>query len=168
MFVRRNGRQIWLDKGNVRMLFYTTIFVASLIGAVVILWLYRLISGAARAIHKTTLPRSDTGPTSHLETSPVRNGSTPRDLKNQHVPEMLLAREYAGRPKVEPKFAGDNSYYGPHDQYSALTYTNAWMPSADWIHREDKTALIGNTYKVTRKAKTREKNPKIVSRPSSW
>jgi len=134
------------------MLFYTTIFVACVIAAIVIPWLYRLISGAGKAVHQTILPRSEQGPTSHLETSPVHNGSTPWDLKT-HRATGMLAMEYAARPKAEQKFAGDNSYYGPRNNYSALKPVKSRMPSADWIHREDKPALKGDIYKVTRRAK---------------
>ena len=134
------------------MLFYTTIFVACVIAAIVIPWLYRLISGAGKAVHQTILPRSEHGPTSHLETSPVHNGSTPWDLRNHHAPGML-AMEYAARPKAEQKFAGDNSYYGPRNNYSALKPVKSRMPNAGWIHREDKPTLKGDTYRVTRRAK---------------
>jgi hypothetical protein len=150
------------------MLFYTTIFVACLISAIAIPWLYRSISSAGKAVQRTILPSSEQGPTSHLETSPVRNGSTPFDLKNHHVPGMLLAREYAGRSKVEQKFAGANSYYGPRFIYSASTQAKVWTPNAGSIHRKDKPALLGNTYKVTRTVNPREKFSKIISKPSSW
>ena len=145
------------------MLFYTAIFVACLIAAIVIPWLYRLISGAGKAVHRTILPSSERGPTSHLATSPVRNGSTPFDLKNHRAPGML-AMEYAARPKAEQKLAGDNSYYGPHNNYSALKQTKSRMPSDGWIHREDRPTLKGDTYRVTRRAK---KFTGIL-KPTSW
>jgi hypothetical protein len=150
------------------MLFYTTIFVACVIAAIIIPWLYRLISGAGKAVHRTILPRSEHGPTSHLKTSTVRNGSHPFDLKNHHAPGMLLAREYAGRSKVGQKIGENTSYYGPHNNYSAPSYNKARMPKADWIHREDKTALIGSTYKVTRRVNTKMKMPKILRKQSIW
>ena len=134
------------------MLIYTTIFVACVIAAILIPWLYRLISGAGNAVHQTILPRSEHGPNSHLETHPVRNGSSPWDLKKHHALGML-AMEYAARPKAEQKFAGDNSYYGPRNNYSALKPVKSRMPSAGWIHREDKQMLKGDTYRVTRRAK---------------
>ena len=145
------------------MLFYTTIFVACLIAAIVIPWLYRSISSAGKAVHRTILPSSERGPTSHLGTSPVRNGSASFDLKNHHAPGAL-AVEYAARPKAEQKFAGDNSYYGPRNNYSELTPVKSRMPSAGWIHREDKPTLKGDTYRVTRRAK------KFTGflKPTSW
>jgi hypothetical protein len=142
------------------MLFYTTIFLACVIAAIIIPWLYRLISDAGKAVHRTILPHSEHGPTSHLRTSLVRHGSTPWDLKNHRAPGMFA--------KAEQKIASDDSYYGPRNQYSASTQAKVFMPNAGWIHREDKTAFIGNTYKVTRRLKTREKFPKIVSKPESW
>jgi len=145
------------------MLIYTTIFVACVIAAILIPWLYRLISGAGKAVHQTILPRSEHSPTSHLETHSVRNGSTPWDLKKHHAPGMF-AMEYAARPKAEQKFAGDNSYYGPRNNYSSLTPVKSRMPSAGWIHREDKPTLNGDTYKVTRRAKKFTG----VLKPLSW
>ena len=161
--MRRNGRQTGSNKGKVRMLFYTTIFVACLIAAIVIPWLYRSISSAGKAVQRTILPSSEHGPTSHLETIPVRNGSTQFDLKNHHAPGML-AVEYAARPKAEQKFAGDNSYYGPRNNYSSLTPVKSRMPSAGWIHREDKPTPKGDTYRVTRRAKKFTG----VLKPTSW
>jgi len=145
------------------MLFYTTIFVACVLAAIIIPWLYRLISSAGKVVQRTILPGSEHGPTSHLETIPVRNGSTQFDLKNHHAPGML-AVEYAARPKAEQKFAGDNSYYGPRNNYSSLTPVKSRMPSADWIHREDKPTPKGDTYRVTRRAK---KFTGIL-KPTSW
>jgi hypothetical protein len=146
------------------MLFYTTIFVTCLIAAIVIPWLYRLISGAGKAVHRTILPSSEHGPTRHLATSPVGNGSTPFDLKNYHAPRVL-AMEYAARPKAEQKLAGDNSYYGPRNNYSALKLVKSRMPSADWIHREDRPTFKGDdTYRVSRRAK---KFTGIL-KPTSW
>jgi len=161
--VRRNGRQTGSNKGKVRMLFYTTIFVACLLAAIIIPWLYRLISSAGKVVQRTILPGSEHGPTSHLETIPVRNGSTQFDLKNHHAPGML-AVEYAARPKAEQKFAGDNSYYGPRNNYSSLTPVKSRMPSAGWIHREDKPTPKGDTYRVTRRAKKFTG----VLKPTSW
>lgn len=146
------------------MLFYTTIFVICLIAAVVLPWLYHLISGVGTTIHRAIRPDSDKGPTSHLETSQVRNGAVPWDL---HAPRVI-AREYGVRTKADGRIGEDNSYYGPRNSYSELAPSKTRMPNDGWIHREDKTALIGNTYKVTRRLKTREKNPRIVSKPSSW
>jgi len=145
------------------MLFYTTIFVACLLAAIIIPWLYRLISSAGKVVQRTILPGSEHGPTSHLETIPVRNGSTQFDLKNHHAPGML-AVEYAARPKAEQKFAGDNSYYGPRNNYSSLTPVKSRMPSAGWIHREDKPTPKGDTYRVTRRAKKFTG----VLKPTSW
>ena len=150
------------------MLFYTTIFVACLVAAIIIPWLYRLIAGAGKAVHRSMLPRSEHGPTSHLGTSPARHGSTAWDLKNNHIPGMLLAREFAGQSKVRQKIGEDSSYYGPLNTYSAPKYNKARMPKADWIQREDKTALIGNTYKVTRRLNTKMKMPKLLRKRSIW
>ncbi len=145
------------------MLFYTTIFVACLIAAIIIPWLYRLFSGAGKAVHRLILPRSEHDPTSHLKAGSVREGLTPWDIKDHRAPGML-AMEYAARPKAEQRLAGDDSYYGPRNSYSALKPVKSRMPNAGWINREDKPTPKGNTYKVTR----REKKFTGILKPSSW
>ena len=150
------------------MLFYTTIFVACLAAAIIIPWLYRLIAGAGKAVHRSILPGSVHGPTSHLDSSPARNRSNAWDLKNNHIPGMVLARSFAGQSKVRHKIGEDSSHYGPLNTYSAPKYNKALMPKADWIQREDKTALIGSTYKVTRRVNTKMKMPKLLRKRSIW
>jgi hypothetical protein len=48
------------------MLFYTTLFITSLIAMFVVLWLLRLIASLARSIYRTRLPNAKQSPTAHL------------------------------------------------------------------------------------------------------
>lgn len=52
------------------MFFYASLFVACVILAVIIVWLYRALAGVGQAVYQAFLPSSkrDNGPTSHLDT----------------------------------------------------------------------------------------------------
>ena len=153
------------------MLFYTAIFVSCVLAAIIIPWLYRLISGAGKAVQRTVLPGAEKGPVSHLNTSPVYAGnngaSTPWDLVSYNE-STALARVRAKRSAAERNTAKNNSYIGPRNEYSAPLHVNVDLPSFGWINREDRPSKDGKTYKVTRRVRTREKNPKHVNRPSNW
>lgn len=171
VFVRRNGGRTGLNKGKVRMLFYTAIFIVCLIAAIIIPWLYRLISGAGKVVQQTVLPRAKNGPTNHVETNQVSlsntDTSSPWDLVSHHAPRAL-ARVRARQAEAEHAIGESNSYYGPRNVYSAPLCTETDMPSAGWIQREDRPTPNGASYKVTRRVRTREQNPKAVRKPSNW
>ncbi len=153
------------------MLFYTSIFIACIITAVVIPWLYRLVSGAGTVILQTISPRCEKGPTCHLKANSVRlrshSLSAYRSLETHGAP-IISTRTHGKRPEIRQEIAEDASYYGPRNIYSAPSHARVRLPSAGWLRREDSHSEIGGTYKVTRRLKVREKNPKIESKPASW
>lgn len=153
------------------MFFYTAIFIACVIAAITIPWLYRLISGAGKMVQQTILSGSEKGPVSHLNTNPVYAGnngaSPPWDLVSYNEPSAQ-ARARAKRSAAESNTGKNNSYIGPRNEYSAPLHANVDLPSFGWIQREDKPLQDGTSYKVTRRVRTREKSPKHVNRPSSW
>lgn len=54
------------------MFFYTSLFVASLIVALILVWLYRAILGAGKAVYRAILPSSKSNPTDHRKRQAVR------------------------------------------------------------------------------------------------
>ncbi len=153
------------------MLLYTFILVACIIVAVVIPWLYRLVSGAGTVILQTISPRCEKGPTSHLKANSVRlhthSLSAYRSLETHGAP-IISARTHDKRREIRQEIAEDASYYGPRNIYISPTHAKVQLPSAGWLQREDSHSAAGRAYKVTRRLKIREKNPKIVSKPASW
>lgn len=147
------------------MFFYTVIFLVCLIAAVIIAWLYRLTSSIGTTIRKTKSSRSESGPTGHVDAN--KDVSAAWDVKSRNA-RGTLAKTHAGRSKFGYEIGEDNSYYGPRDKYAAPLHAKVQLQSAGWLHREDKTELHGSVYKVTRRLKVREKNPKYVSKPASW
>lgn len=141
-------------------LFYTAIFVACLGVALILPWLFRLISSMGRAVHRSIVPRSDNGPTSHLRAHPTRSVNTDSPAS--------VSRKCAVRSHAELNTESDNSYFGPRKEYSLPLEAKVQLNSAGWISREDRLTTNGRTYKVNRRIKVREKYPKYISKPASW
>jgi len=141
-------------------LFYISIFAACVVSALVFTWLFRLITKVASKAIRTIRPGSDKGPTSHLHVFPDSI------LDKERVASFSRAR--AVRSTDESHTDGDNSYFGPRNNYSAPLQANVQLNSAGWIRREDKQTVSGRTYKVSRRLKVREVNPHYMSKPESW
>jgi len=142
------------------MFFYTSLFIASLFAALVILWAYHAIADAGSALLKSMLPSDKKGPTSHLSARPMRptvNGTrTPWGWKSHETPANL-AKTHAAKP---------DHYAGI--RYSAPKAANAVKPSAGWVKREERSELGGKAYKVTRKTVATAEGFKDADRPWGW
>lgn len=149
-----------LDKGKVLTLFYIAIFVACLGAALIIPWLFRLLSSTGRAVQRSIFPRSDSGPTGHLKANPTRAVNTDSPAS--------VSRKCAVRSHADLNPESDNSYFGPRKEYSPPLEAKVQLNSAGWISREDRLTSNGRTYKVNRRIKVREKYPKYISKPASW
>ena len=141
-------------------LFYISIFVACAFSALVFAWLFRMITKAGSKAIRVICPGSDKGPTSHLHVFPDSI------LDKERAASFSGAR--AVRSTDESHTGGDNSYFGPRNDYSAPLRANVQLNSAGWIRREDKQTVNGRTYKVNRRLKVREANLLYVSKPESW
>ena len=153
------------------MLIYTAIFIACIIAAVAIPWLYRLVSGAGTVILQTIIPGSENGPTSHLKVNSVHSHSHSQSACWSHETQgtpMISAGLHVKRLELRQEIAEDASYYGPRNKHSAPSHPRVQLPGVGWLRREDSISTAGRTYKVTRRLKVREINPKILSKPASW
>jgi len=135
-------------------------FAACVVSAFVFAWLFRLISKVGSKAIRAICPGSDKGPTSHLHVFPDSI------LDKERVASFARAR--AVRSTDESHTGGDNSYFGPRNDYNAPLQANVQLNSAGWIRREDKHTVSGRTYKVNRRLKVREVSPHYVSKPESW
>jgi len=130
------------------------------LSALVFVWIFRLITKVGSKAIRTISPGSDKGPTSHLHVFPDSI------LDKERVASIFRVR--AERSTDESHTGGDNSYFGPRNDYSAPLQANVQLNSAGWISREDKQTTKGRTYKVNRRLKVREANPRYMSKPESW
>ena len=186
MFVRCKALQTWLEKRRITMLFYSTMFIVSLILAVVILWFYRASKSTSKAIYTTIIPgRADHSPSDPLndtvahETptnaeSPLgrKSHQTPRNLAQAHRAKSIEQTPWGWpghkRPKdreFRPHFASNNS---SNDAPSADP-ASIRSQKVGWPYREDIMRTGGKAYKATRKVPPPEKtNLKNLSKPWGW
>lgn len=141
------------------MLFYTSLFLASLFAALVILWAYHAIADASQAVLKSMLPSSIKGPTSHLGTPGKRKGKNgppaPWGWKSHDTPKNM-AKTHAAKPLMRK------------NPYVASGADQSHKPEAGWLHRENMTELGGSAYKVSRKVSATAAGFKTADRPWGW
>ena len=142
------------------MLFYTSLFIASIFAALVILWAYHAIADAGSAIMKTMLPSAKKGPTSHLSAQsaqPSYSGApTPWGWKSHETPTNL-AKTHGVKPANSAGI-----------QYSKPKNPKPSRPGTGWVEREERSELGGKAYKVTRKNVAMAEGFKSADRPWGW
>jgi hypothetical protein len=168
------------------MLFYSTMFIVSLIVAVVILWFYRVSADTSKAIYTTIIPsRVDESPSDHLNETVAHkartNAEIPRRKKSHQTPRNL-ARTHPAKPIVQPPWGWpghkqhqvrkQRSDYARHNSLNdASSADSARIRSqkVGWPYREDMMKTGGKGYKIRRKVPPSKKtNLKTLSKPWGW
>jgi len=163
------------------MFFYTFLLIASLIVALVILWLYKAIVDAGKVAYKAILPSTKETPSDQPEEAILSTTTgeiptpwgwerrSPWGWKSHSKPNQV-ARTYASKPTDQNLWGTNQGIHEPRSKYesqsglyldSEVKRDDANQQSAvtgqvyvDWPYRERKTELTGQAYKVTR-----EKSP---------
>ncbi len=123
------------------MLFYISLFIACVISAILVLYLYHLLTDLGRAVYKGLLPSSKNNATSHLER--VRSGSK---ANGSQAPWGWKGSDHKTREKVS-KFAPPIDTAGLD---GFLNKVGNEPSSVGWPYREDKVGFAGTAYKVKR------------------
>ena len=164
------------------MFFYTSIFIASLIVALIVLWLGHAIVDAGKVVYQTILPSSKGGPTDHLKQENYR--TTVNDVPTpwgwgDHAKPAQAARTIAiAKANTAPwGWPGNNRKIRDHGQQYDL---NARIKPSDaapeenkdsvigWPQREDKFEFAGKSYKVSRKVTLEKTNLSTTGKPWGW
>lgn len=178
------------------MFFYTSLFVASFIVAMVVLWLYKSLVGAGKAIYQAILPSSKSSITDHVKETAVpltiNNARTPWGWEGNASP-ATLARTHAALPE-EKAFDAQSvpwgwkgnkhkvSEYRVKDGIPLKPVTGARSKVFDrpsktasnmakmigWPYREDQFEFAGDTYRVTQKMKPRKTILSESAKPWGW
>ena len=147
------------------MFFYTALLIASLVGALVVLWVFRTIRYNAGSVYKTVITDTELGSTSQLKakTAPVTSsGSKSPWGWSGHETPANAAKTHAALPTEKPNWdwsgsrnevRDQQSHNGPYDNLSKRATTR--NAGAGWPQREEKQEFAGKAYKVTRKAPTK-------------
>jgi len=172
------------------MFFYTFLFIASVIVALVILRLYNAIVGVGRDVYEAILPSSKDSPTDHLEgvklNTTINDTPTPWGWKSHSTPSNL-ARTHPARPSEQtpwgwPGNKNEIREHHPGDASSNGSGIDAYVnrdnppppeeelkkPVVGWPYREEKFEFAGKAYKITRKAKTKKANLSSSGKPWGW
>jgi len=158
------------------MFFYTALFVASVVAAIVIIWLYRSIADAGKAVYQAMLPSSKHAATSHLESQTMRttvNGTpTPWGWKSHETPANL-AKTHAALPTEKSPWGWKGnqrrvSEHRPHHGHTASQPASRKTQNVGWPYREEKTEIGGKAYKVRRTVRLKRTNLASTSKPWGW
>ena len=158
------------------MFFYTALFVASLIAAFIIIWLYRSIADAGKAVYQAMLPSSRHAATSHLESLTVRTSvnetPTPWGWKSHETPTNL-AKTHAALPTEKSPWGWKGNPRGvsehrPRNGQTASQPASRKNQNVGWPYREEKSEIGGKAYKVSRTVRLKKTNLANTNKPWGW
>ena len=180
------------------MFFYTSLFMASFIIAMVVLWLYKSLVGIGTALYRAILPSSKSNITDHFTepTLPLTvNGArtpwgwsghaTPATEARTHValPDKKAPEVPWGWPgnkhKVAPEYqvkegiplcpvTGARSGTRSNADITPPKAVRARAKKIGWPYREDQFEFAGDTYSVTQKVNPKKTNLKNTAKPWGW
>jgi hypothetical protein len=142
------------------MLFYVSLFIACVISALVVLYIYNAIADAGKAVYRALLPSSKNNVSRHRRNvrfnSAISDTPTPWGWNgNEHE-----ARQHGTKPATTNGTAGLHGFLNKQSNESL---------SVGWPYREDKVELAGKAYKVTRKTASKKLSPGTNSKqPWGW
>lgn len=173
------------------MLFYTTIFIVSLVLAVVVLWFFRTSTDTSKAIYNTVIPLSERkSPAGQVKGAKVQktdvNKPEPWGQKVHQTPGNL-ARTHAAMPTKKAPWGWPGSENQVADKRKHVVSSKSKAAhcslyeenkseaksirnqNVGWPYREEMTESNGRAYKVTRKvARPKRTNLKEVGKPWGW
>lgn len=155
------------------MLSYATIFIGSVILAVVALVLYRVISGTSRSVLSTKTPINASNANPEFAKSgafgSIRDTAFPSG-HTSHASPKNTGKTFTAMP-VE-----DNADWSVREKSSHCSLYDVDAVEAlvqnkrnrGWPQREDRQEAGGNAYKVTRKASTDTTSAEDSGKPWGW
>jgi len=166
------------------MLTYATIFIASIILAVVAIAFYRVIANSSKSVLSSKGPVSIISSTPNPRKGPTHGtvtSATPA-LKN-HVAPVNVARVTPAMPTGHIDWGWKDSgnqvrEQHPHHSANAVGRKHCSLYDVDptapakrdvtWPHREEKHEAGGKAYKVTRKVRSERPNLDDSGKPWGW
>ena len=173
------------------MFFYTALFIASVITALIILFLYNALMDVGKAVYRAILPSSKDNLARHIDDTPyhatINDTPTPWGWDGQVAP--------AKRVKTVPVSPNDNTPWGwkgndheirEHGPKSAVRNASSGFgaflnkagnegdqkaseqAAVGWPYREEKFEFAGKAYKVKRKTTLRKTNLETTGKPWGW
>lgn len=153
------------------MFFYISLFIAGVIIAFVVLYVYRSLWEVGQTIYRAFLPLATA-----IKDTPAPWGwdghASPDSVKRPHAVRQKGQTPW-GWPgndqEIREHGTGNgllNSLRNLHDGVSATGAER--NPSVGWPSREEQFEFAGKTYKTTRKATPERPNRKTSGKPWGW
>ena len=172
------------------MFFYTSLFIASLIVALVIVWLYNSVADVAKQVYKAILPSSKNNYTGQARDVPLHttindtptpwgwnSHETPKTVAKTHaaLPSQATPwgwsgndREIRGRGASHAIPNGSKTKAGLMGYGSKPKTAEKSNQKTGWPYREEEFEVAGKSYKVTRKVKLKRTNLSTAGKPWGW
>lgn len=172
------------------MLSYATIFIVSLIVAVIAIFLYKVISDSSRSVYSSKdriaiINRNPANQKHKVKHNAVSDALSSLDRRG-HVTQRDLARTVPAMPVDSTNSTWKGSGNQVHEQNSdygigaagashcSLYDVRTSQPEvrqnrgAGWPHREEKLDASGKTYKVKRKPAAATTGSQAINKPWGW
>jgi len=145
------------------MFFYTSLFVASLVVALVVVWLYNAVADVATQIYRAFLPSSKNNTTKYVRDVPLHTTINDTPIPwgwGSHETPKTVAKTHAAIPSKESPWGwpGSNKSKSVEKEKSKVS----------WPYREEEPEFAGKSYKVTRQVKLRRTNLSTTGKPWGW
>lgn len=142
------------------MFFYVSLFVACVVSALVVVYMYNAFADVGRAVYRAFLPSSKNNSTRHLRDvrfgSKINDTPTPWGWKGGEHDTHASSIKRAAPASA----SGLNAFINTHGHESK---------SVGWPYREDKVETAGKAYKVTRKTTGQKSRPRGGNKqPWGW
>ncbi len=154
------------------MLFYTSLFVASLVAALVLFWIYNVVVDSGRAVNRALHSNSKSKHTDELERE--INHTAGVDVpsvwgQGDHSNPSQAARTAAIAPSHTVPWGWPNynqRQSEPAQQHNVSGQQKA-LPTG-WPSRVDRPELAGTKYKVSRKSKNQDPSLSVKNKQWGW
>lgn len=172
------------------MLFYISLFIASVIAAIVILYVYNAIVDIGKEVYRSFLPSakrkskgevtnhvSEPSYSSRINETPTPWGwqshSTPATSARTHPAPPVENTPWGWKGKNEGRTdSGNESSSGLDGYLNKTSYGSEPVatpkPTVGWPYREEKSEMAGKAYKIKRTVSPRRTNLKETGTPWGW
>ena len=156
------------------MVFYSLLLIASVIVALIVLYLYHQIADAGQSVFRALLPSAKNGPTVQIrkrrERATVNDTATPwgwqgSDHKiREHGPGRT--GQGAAQKTARNTAMGLDAFLNKHENGSESDTES--RKHVGWPYREEEFESANKAYKVTRKTRPARTNLKTAGKPWGW
>lgn len=156
------------------MVFYSLLLVASVIVALIVLYLYHQLADVGQAVYRALLPSAKNNSTPYIRKRRVRatvnEAATPWGWQgsDHKIRENGPRRtgQSAARKTDQNTALGLDAFLSKHENGSKSDTGS--QGRVGWPYREEEFGSAGKTYKVTRKTRPARTNLKTTGKPWGW